>query len=188
MKYLYKNEFDTIYEADVGKIVKVIDSESIYNNKSAYVEGGTLNGYCYKDYNNFKNNPDRVCYIAECCLDKDTLFVDYVNENKEKLINEGSVSTANSIKEEIRNQLEYEEYYYEYEKDGVVDTIESKDFDDELINQISDEVFENIDWQTSQAYICEVDWRETIQNYYTNQIKNKFQIIKENGDDLENEI
>lgn len=171
MSYLYKNEFEDTYQADVGSIAKVIDPNSVFDTKLMYVAGGTFNGYCYKDYNNFQNNPDEVCYIAECCFDTDTLFVDYVGKNKDKLIQEGGLSTANSIKEEIKKQLEYEEYYYEYEKDGVVHTIESKNFDEELINQISQEVFDVVDWQTTQAYICEVDWKEDIKEYYRNKFK-----------------
>ena len=176
MAYLYKNEFEDTYQADVGNIEKALDPDSIFNNKLMYVAGGTLNGYCYKDYNKFKNNPDDVCYIAECCFDVDTLFVDYIEENKNKLIKDGGLSTANSIKEEIRNQFEYEEYYYEYEKDGVVHTIEAKNFDDELINKIAEVVFDNVDWQTTQAYICEIDWIEDVRYYYDNKIK---------GNDLE---
>lgn len=171
MSYLYKNEFDDAYKADIGEITRVIDPKSKFDTKLMYVAGGTLNGYCYKDYNNFKNKPDEVCYIAECCFDQDTLFVDYVNENKDKLFNRGGLSTANSIKEEIRNQLKNEEYYYEYEKDGIVHTIESKNFDDKLINQMVQYVFEVVDWQTTQAFICETDWREDIKEYYDNKFK-----------------
>ncbi|MDO5557810.1 MAG: hypothetical protein Q4G05_06215, partial [Clostridia bacterium] len=98
-------------------------------------------------------------------------FVDYVKENKEKLINEGGVSTTNSIKEEIRNCLIYDEYYYEYEKNGVVHIIEAKDFDDELINLFAQETFDIVDWQTTQALINEIDWREDISQYYNKKLK-----------------
>ena len=97
-----------------------------------------------------------------------------VNENKDKLINRGGLSTANSIKEEIRNQLKNEEYYYEYEKDGIVHTIESKDFDDKLINQMVQYIFDVVDWQTTQAFICETDWREDIKEYYDNKFKEEY--------------
>lgn len=170
MSYLYKNEFEDIYEADIGSIVKIVDSKSKFNTRLMYMNGATDIGCCYKDYNNFKNNPDEVCYIAECCF-QDILFVDYINENKENLIQEGGISTANSIKEEIKDQLEYEEYYYEYKKDGVVHTIESKNFDDELINQMAEYVFEEVLWQTTQALISEKDWKEDIKEYYDNKFK-----------------
>lgn len=178
MSYFYKNEFEDIYEADIGEIAKVIDPNSKFDTKLMYVAGGTFNGYCYKDYNNFKNNPDEVCYIAECDFD-DTLFVDFVNENKEKLIQEGGLSTANSIKDEIRQELEYMEYFYEYQKNDVVHTIEAKNFDEELIDQIAEIVFDIVDWQTAQAYICETDWTDTISNYYNTKLKD------EELDDLE---
>lgn len=172
MSYLYKNKFANVYESDIGNIVKIDDSNSKYNQKLMYIAGGTLNGYCYKDYNNFENNPNDVCYIAECCFDND-LFVDYVNENKDKLIKDGSVSTAESIKEEIKNQLKSEEYYYEYEKDGIVYTIESKDFDDELISRMTEYIFDVVDWQTTQALIYETDWCEDIKEYYDKKFNDK---------------
>ncbi len=167
MSYLYKNEFEEIDNADIGKIVRVMDPKSKFDTKLMYVAGGTLNGYCYKNYNNFNNKKDEVCYIAECDFDKDPLFVDYVNENKEKLIKEGGIATANSIKDEVKSELEFNEYFYEYDKDGIVHTIEAANFDDELINQIASNVFDTVDWQTTQAYICEIDWREEIKEYYS---------------------
>lgn len=172
MIYLYKNEFDDIYEADIGSIVKIVDSKSKFNNRLMYMDGATDIGCCYKDYNNFKNNPDEVCYIAEYCF-QDTLFVDYVNENKENLIQEGGISTANSIKEEIRNHLEYNEYYYEYEKAGVIHTIEAKDFDEELITKFAKLVFDEVAWETTQTYISETNWNEDIMNYYNKKLKEK---------------
>lgn len=175
MSYLYKNEFEEVYQADVGNISKIKDSESKYNNKLIYKAGRTLNGHCYKNYNIFETKPDEICYIAECVFDKNNMFVDYINGNKEKLIKKGGVSTANSIKEEIRNTLKYDEYYYEYQKDGIVHTIQSKDFDDKLINIIASEVFDVVDWETTQAYIYETDWSEDINEYY----RNKFN--KESG-------
>lgn len=175
MSYLYRNNFSTEYEADIGSILKINDPSSKYNNRLIYEHGSTFNGYCYKDYNNFKNNPDEVCYIAEGEFD-DTLFVDFVNENKEKLIQEGGISTTNSIKDEIKQELEYMEYFYEYQKDGVVHTIEAKNFDEEIIDKIAEVVIDIVDWQTTQAYICETDWTDTISDYYKAKI---------NGEELE---
>ena len=104
-------------------------------------------------------------------FDDNNLFVDYVNENKEKLIKAGGLATKNSIKEEIKNHLKYEEYYYEYEKNGIVHTIDSSDFDEELINQMAENVFYMIDWQTTQALISETNWCEDIKEYYNKKIK-----------------
>lgn len=171
MNYLYKNNFEEIYQAYVGRIVKIKDSKSKFNNKLMYESGGTHNGYCYKDWNSFKNNPDKVCYITERAFDEDPLLVDYVDKNKEKLINDGSISTANSIKDEIKEELDQEEYFYEYEKNGVVRTIEAKDFDDELINAMVECVFDMVDWQCTQSLINEIDWNEDIKIYYDKKIK-----------------
>ena len=41
MSYLYKNEFEDIYQGDVGNIAKVIDPDSIFDTKLMYVSGGT---------------------------------------------------------------------------------------------------------------------------------------------------
>ena len=172
MSYLYKNKFSGTYAADVGKIVKVMDPNSMFDTKLMYVASGTNNGYCYKDYDTFQNHPDEVCYIAECCFNE-TLFVDYVNDNKEKLIKEGGLSTTNSIKEEIRNDLEFDKYYYEYEKDGETQRINAKDFDEDLISKIAEDVIDTVDWQTTQAYICETDWREEVAYYYDEKFKNE---------------
>lgn len=170
MSYLYENEFVSVYDADIGSISKITDSESKYFNKLIYEPGRTLDGYCYKDYNNFKNAPDEICYIPECKFEK-TLFVDYVNKNKEKLIRDGVLSTANSIKREIRDCLEMKEYFYEYQRNGVVNTIEAKDFDEELIDMISEIVFEIVDWQLSSSLIYEMNFKTDIEDYYSEKLK-----------------
>lgn len=170
MNYLYENKFDTIYQADIGSIIKIMDSKSKFNNKLMYESGGTLSGYCYKDYNNFKNNPDEICYIAECDFDTD-LFVDYVNENKEQLISEGGIATANSIKDEIKKELKYNDYFYEYQKDGIVHTIVAKNFDNEMIDRFAYLVFDMVDWQCTSSYIAETDWSDEIDMYYKEKFK-----------------
>lgn len=169
MRYLDENKCDTIYKADIGKIIKIKNTNPDLNGKLAYVEESTSNGYCYKDCKTFENNPNGVCYIAEC-LFNNAFFVDYVNKNKVKLIEEGGLATRNSIKDEIRNLLEYDEYYYEYKKDGKIYTIEAKKFDDELIDIMAQEVFDNVDWQTTQDYIFEHNWIEDINYYYKNKV------------------
>lgn len=35
------------------------------DNKTYYLKGASNEGYIYKDYNAFKNEPDKVCYIPE---------------------------------------------------------------------------------------------------------------------------
>ena len=161
INYMYENNFEDIYIADVGSIAKIKDLKSKYNNKLTYISGGTFNGYCYKDYNTFKNNPDEICYVAESGFSKEPLLVDYVNENKDKLIKDGGFSTANSIKEEVRNVLKYEEYFYEYEKNGNVYTIEAKNFDE----------IDIVDWQSTQSFLCERDWGDCIADYYDEKLQ-----------------
>lgn len=173
MKYLFRNIFKNGYEADVGSIVKIVDFKSNFYNKYIYSPGGTFNGYCYKDYNAFSKHPNEVCYISESGFSKDILEFDYVNENKEQLIHDGCISTANSIKDEVRQELRFSEYYYEYEDGTTRYIIDSKDFDNELIEQISKIVFEVVDWQTTSAYISETDWCGVIDDYYNKKLKEK---------------
>ena len=85
---------------------------------------------------------------------------------RERLIAEGGVSTYNSIKQELKDSFKFEEYYYEYQKDGKIYTILSNKFDEEMIDIFINDIFDNIDWQTSQSYISETDWTESINQYY----------------------
>jgi hypothetical protein len=156
---------------NIGFIKKVSDPDYNFNLIDMYVADNTLNGYCYKNYDTFENNLDDVCYIAECAFNYEILFGDYIAENKEQLINEGEISTHNSIKEEIKSCLEFDEYFYEYFQNGTVYTIEARDFDDELIESIAKTVIEEVDWQTTQAYIAENDWGDDINEYYNKKIK-----------------
>lgn len=164
-------------DCNTGCIKKVSDPNNFSDLIDMYVAGSTINGYCYKDYDTFYKKLDEVCYIAECAFDE-TLYKDYVNDNKEKMIMKGGISTYNSIKQELKDNFKFEEYYYEYQKDGVVYTIPYNDFDDEMIDSFVKEVFHNIDWQTLQSYISEIDWTENINQYY----KEKFD--KEKGVEL----
>lgn len=156
---------DKINDYNVGYIKKVPNQNNSSSLIDIYVAGNTINGYCYKDYAAFYNKPDEVCYIAEYVFDE-TLYKDYVNDNKERLIAEGGVSTYNSIKQELKDNFKFDEYYYEYQKDGKIYTILSNKFDEEMIDIFINDIFDNIDWQTSQSYISETDWTESINQYY----------------------
>ena len=74
---------------------------------------------------------------------------------------------------EIRECLEQEKYFYEYEKNGVVYTIDAKNYDDEMICSFAEYVFDVLDWQCSSTFICENDWEEDINEYYSNKFKTK---------------
>ncbi len=171
MGYMYKNNFDTVYEADYGEVVKINDPKSEYNGKDLFLAGSTINGHCYKDWNTFNNSPDQVCYICESVFDDGDLFVDDVTNNLPKLIEEGGVATANSIKDEVKKYLESSEFFYESDFAGV---IESKNFDEQIINHIALTTFELVDWQTPQAVIYENDeiWLDNIKEYYDEKFKN----------------
>ena len=94
------------------------------------------------------------------------ILVALVNENKEQLLNEGGIATANSIKDEIKKELEYNDYFYEYQKDSIVHTIAAKNFDNEMIDRFASLVFDIVDWQCTSSYIAETDWAEEIERYY----------------------
>ena len=175
MSDLYKNEIENVYQADIGNIVRIKDPKSKYNNKLMYEKGDTFNGYCYKDYNNYRNKPDEVCYITEGFFyDRDDfVFVDDMNKNKDKYLERGGISTANSIKKRVRYELEYCQYYYKYKENGIVQTIEAEDFDEELIEEIADIAFRGVDWHTTGGYISEQDWKYTISDYYDKKLFGK---------------
>lgn len=156
---------DKINDYNVGYIKKVPNQNNSSSLIDIYIAGNTINGYCYKDYDAFYNKPDEVCYIAECVFDE-ALYKDYVNDNKEKLIMKCGISTYNSIKQELKYIFELEKYYYKYQKKGIAYTIPYTEFDDEMIDSFVKDVFDNIDWQTSQSYISEIDWTESINQYY----------------------
>ena len=85
MNYLYKNNFEEVYQAYVGRIVKIKDSKSKFNNKLMYELGGTSNGFCYKDCDAFKTNPNKVCYIAELAFDDDSFIDSYADISSEQV-------------------------------------------------------------------------------------------------------
>ena len=144
------------------------------NGKKYYVSDSTFNGYCYKDMDAYYNRPDDVCYICEGGFDDGEdgkLSVDFVNSKKEELINWGSISTRNSIFDDVRTKLDYEEFDFTYD-DGRV--IKSKDFDDKLIEILADEVIGMVDWQSVNAYVMEQEdsWLSIIDDYYNNKLGN----------------
>ena len=131
---------------------------SLSNPVLDYVNLLALTGYLTQNYKDVEQMYRRMVF-------------NYIAENKEQLINEGEISTHNSIKEEIKSCLEFDEYFYEYFQNGTVYTIEARDFDDELIESIAKTVIEEVDWQTTQAYIAENDWGDDINEYYNKKIK-----------------
>lgn len=160
-------------EDDSNYIIKesVSEYESIgsieeIDGKQYYVAGKSFNGSCYKDANAYNNEPDKVCYITEGGFEAGEdwkLSVDYVETNKDELIRQGGISTRNSILDEVRTIFEREEYYYEYD-DGT--RVEAKDFDEKLIEEIADDAFSMVDWQTVNGFLYERDWTEAIEEFY----------------------
>ena len=151
------NESASEYDS-VGSIQEI-------DGKKYYVSDDTFNGSCYKSARAYNNNPDKVCYICEFVFqDSDKLPVDEIEAKKKELIDDGGVSTKNSIKEEIKAALEAEEYNY-VSNSGK--KIEAKDFDDGLFDFIADDVFNMVDWQSTSAFIGETDWSGAIEEYYS---------------------
>ena len=63
-------------------------------------------------------------------------------------------------------ELEYNDYFYEYQKDSIVHTIAAKNFDNEMIDRFASLVFDIVDWQCTSSYIAETDWTVEIERYY----------------------
>ena len=145
-----------VYDS-VGKIENI-------DGKEYYVSDSTFNGYCYKNANTYNSDPNGVCYITEAGFENDDkISVEEVEANKAKLIEEGTISTKNSIMDEVRTMFTTEEYYYEYD-DGR--RIEAKDFDEKLIEKIADDAFNVVDWQTVNGFLLERDWNEAVEEFY----------------------
>lgn len=181
-KHRFKESAVVNKEADYGSIA---DIDGI----QCYIAGSTQQGYCFKDMSVYENDPNGVCYICEGAFDdycaeydpdrklRDAAIpVEYIEKNKAKLIKWGSISTRNSIMDEVRAMLGYSWYYDT--ADGK--HIDGKDFDDEFVARIADDVIDIVDWQSTSAYInADLDNEdvigESIEEYYDK----KFNTMKE---------
>ena len=167
------NGFDGMNE-NVDEIESIGSIEEI-DGKMYYVSDSTNNGFCYKDAKAYNNEPDKICYLSEGAFDESEdgkIAVDYVEANKERLVDWGSADTKNSIREQVRTMFEEEEYWYESNSG---EKIEAKDFDDELIDQVADDAFSMVDWQSVNGYLLEREWDEAVEEYYDK----KFGTLKE---------
>ena len=167
------NGFDGMNE-NVDEIESIGSIEEI-DGKMYYVSDSTNNGFCYKDAKAYNNEPDKICYLSEGAFDESEdgkIAVDYVEANKERLVDWGSADTKNSIREQVRTMFEEEEYWYESDSG---EKIEAKDFDDELVDQIADDAFSMVDWQSVNGFLLEREWDEAVEEYYDK----KFGTLKE---------
>lgn len=108
----------------------------------------------------------KICYIPEHAFDTN----DYIDLNLNNLKDGIDYYTINGIRKDIMTTLIEEEYYYRYQKDGKPYVIEAGNFDKKLINQMTDYIFNEVDWQYPSSLINEIDWSEDIKTYYDNKI------------------
>ncbi len=104
----------------------------------------TFNGYCYKNYDNFKSKKG-VCYIPEY----NTISKDYETEYKIPVdkIDEYTYYTYDDIYNDTYYQLKH---FYD------------EDFNDECVEEITEIVFDMIDWQHPSSLLNEINWSEDI--------------------------
>ncbi len=177
-------EVDKFKEKIKNPELESVGSIEEVEGKKYYVSDSTFNGYCFKDMDAYYNRPDDICYITEHGFEEygtdGKILVDVINSKKEELINWGTVSTRNSIFEEIRVKLDVEDFYYE--KDDKT-RIEAKDFDDKLIEMFADDTINMVDWQSTNGFILEQEenWLETVEDYYNN----KFGTINESWTEVD---
>jgi hypothetical protein len=176
---LYESFRKNLKESEEASNYYVHGAIQEINGVNCYLAEQGGQGYYFKSEKAYMTEPDAICYISEYSFsDYEEEFgeienipdgyasaipVDYVEKNKARLLQEGGFSTHNSILDEMRTTLEYEEYDYE-KPDGTV--IEAKDFDDELIEQMAYDVFDMVDWQSTGTLADEIEWDETIDAYY----------------------
>lgn len=110
-------------------------------NISRYLAGieTTDNGYCYKDVDGFKNNPDEICYISEYnCDDLDIGREEGIDHTDEVLKEQFVGYSRNTLRCTIA------EFY-----DITPDVVKN--------NMMDAKVFSFIDWQCPDTYLNELD-------------------------------
>ena len=134
---------DIVKAADYGYLLKD------HNGNYFYAPGETLQSYVYQDYESYQTG-NGICYINQ-----------YEFENTENFIipaNEIMAYSRDDFYAAVRYSLLTE--YNDYFKNDIIPT--------KLLSNITDFVFENVDWQTPEAFLDEINWEEDIKEYYKN--------------------
>ena len=136
--------FDILKKADFGYLLK--DKK----NKTYYANGRTIQGYVYKDSNSYKSGKG-ICYIPESDFEGINILNDYIDSNNVKEYTRKDI--LNAVKRELINCYD--------------DLFKSKKIPNKLIENISDEVFNVVDWECPESYLAETDWTEDIIDYFS---------------------
>lgn len=110
-------------------------------NISRYLAGieTTDNGYCYKNVDVFKNNPDGICYVSEYnCDDLDVDREEGIDHTDEVLKEQFVGYSRNTLRSTIAE-------FFDIPLDDVVK------------NNMDEKVFSVIDWQCPETYLNELD-------------------------------
>lgn len=162
--FISENEYYDIYnKANNGYKVRKDD-------EFFYILTYGWQGYYYKDYEAFKNGND-VCYIPE---------YNSVNDNEKYLIISEKIESDDKyyrkdIIDEVKNEL-YGKVYKDFFNGSVPEN---------LINHIAEIVFDAVDWQHPSSYLYEIEWDDTIKEYF---VKYPDEIDKYASNELKKEI
>ena len=137
--------FDIVKKADYGYLLKDKKGNTYYSCEQ------TIQGYIYKDYAAFKDGKG-ICYIPESSFTGFNSLNDYISS---KTVKEYAKSDINNVVEK--------ELYQNYN-----DYFKSKKIPKKLIEGISEFIFDTVDWQSPESFLCETDWTEDIMNYFEN--------------------
>ena len=147
------------------KYCRIGERKRLFNG-SAFIDGATDNGFCYKDYECIKRLKKGICYIAECAFNENNknykdnaLYLDI--DNIDEYIANGSVTTYASARREVEDYLKSNDILKGnwYAKEYKYNLLK------ELIDYIVDVVFDIIDWQCFNTCLNEIDIEELYEHF-----------------------
>lgn len=140
-KKVRNKEYEVIKKVTYGYLLK--DKK----NNLIYLGEHTNQGIVYKDYDAYKNGTG-ICYIPEYGFEKDYSYFEAEDTEIGSYTKEG-------IYEEVIDMLNQDNYRNFFKK-----------IPDKLVKEISDYLFDTVDWQHITSLAYEIDFEEDIVSYF----------------------
>ena len=119
-------------ELENGIGYKVFDDN---NNLIGYKKDYSNEGFIYKDYDAFKNNPDEICYMSEYCCEE--------TESQEGIISLDDAKKEGETRQTIREKVI--KYFAQYDEE----------LTEEEIQDHTEDVFDLAEWAFINTYLIE---------------------------------
>ena len=116
---------------------EIIGEKRVINGKNYYCPGDSDNGYCYKNEQAFKENPDEVCYIPEHAFDDGDVKV--IDGREFVCVPDDDAFTRRDLEKECEGYI----------------TDDGKPLDAEIL-------FSELDWSYPSTLINEYNWGDQI--------------------------